>query len=134
MQYHVAEMATEDFATWFKRALTRRGWSQADFAKSAGIPHATVSAWYRGTRLPGPASSEIIAETLHVNRDEVLAVAGIRPVEHDDPEHIRELMGLLRRIAWTPDRLRFVRTVLLDLAAHTPTGGGSRIPSDLSEG
>lgn len=116
-------MTTTDFATWFRQALTRRGWSQADFARASGIPSATVGAWYRGDRNPGPASSDIIAETLLLDRDEVLSIAGIRPVEPDDPEHVRELTGLLRRIVWTPERIRHVRAVLVDLAEHDPLPG-----------
>ena len=37
-----------------------------------------------------------------------------------DPEQVRELMGLLRRIQWSPERLRFVQNVLRDLAACDP--------------
>jgi transcriptional regulator with XRE-family HTH domain len=125
---HIRAMSANEFADWLKQQLIRRQWSQAVFARRAGVTDTAVSLWVSGKRLPDAESCDKIAEALFVSRDEVLARAGLRPVEHEDAEDVRELIGLIRRITWNEDRLRFVRSVLVDLAAHTPVGGGSRIP------
>lgn len=127
-------MCGNDFDTWLQRQLKRREWSQSDFARAGRFSTSTVSDWVRGNRVPDPPSCDLIADALGMDVQDVLRHAGHLPDVPNDSEHVRELTALLRRIDWTPDRLRFVRTVLLDLATHTPTGGGSRIPSDLSEG
>lgn len=41
-------------AEQFKDALTRLGWSQADFADRAGLTRPTVSRWATGDVIPPP--------------------------------------------------------------------------------
>lgn len=110
-----------------------------DFAHELDIEPSMLSRLETGTMktFPEPEMIGRLADLLETQPVELLIAAGYiteADLTTDDTPVVRELTGLLRRIAWTPDRLRFVRTALLDLAAHTPTGGGSRIPSDLSEG
>lgn len=113
-------MDAQTFGEWLKHQLARRQISQAEFARRTGVTATAVSLWLADKRKPDALSCDKIAEALFVSRDEVLARAGLRPVEHDDPEHVREFMALLRRIVWTPERLRFVGTMLTDLASHDP--------------
>lgn len=113
-------MSAGEFGEWLKQQLKRRQWSQSRLAAAAGVTPTAVSLWLAGKRLPDAESCDKIAEALFLDRDEVLARAGLRPVAHDDPEHVRELTGLLRRIVWTPDRLRVVQNLLRDLAEYDP--------------
>lgn len=113
-------MTADNFGAWLQKQLNRRQWTQTELAKRAGVGQTTVSAWLRGARLPDALSCDKIADALFLSRDEVLARAGLRPVEHDDSDLVRELTELLRRIDWTPDRARLARTVLTGMATHTP--------------
>lgn len=104
----------ETFDVWFRRQLVRREWSQADFAKRANLAPSTVSTWATGDRLPDPSSCRIIADTLLIDEDVVLNVAGhrsdIEPLGPDDPR--RHLLAYIHRIDWTPERLAVVTGML----------------------
>jgi transcriptional regulator with XRE-family HTH domain len=117
MQYDVAEMSTPEFADWFRRQLKRRGWKQADFVRASGVPSSTVSAWYRGVRVPDPPLCETIAECFDLPLDDVLVVAGHRiqtsEIPPDDPRS--EMIWLIeqmdeKKIEWA---LPIIRQLLL---------------------
>lgn len=96
-------MDTQTFSTWFQRTLKRRRWSQADFHRESNVPRSTVSAWYRGVRVPDPPMCEVVADAFGISVDAVLELAGHRPqVEElapDDPK--RELIATVDRLAPT---------------------------------
>lgn len=117
-------MSAETFGQWLQRQLQRRQWSQAEFSRRAGVSGTSISHWIGGRTMPDAESCDKIAEALFVARDEVLAWAGLRPVEHDDPEVVREFTELLRRIHWTPDRVNTVRLVLTGMAGFVPAESG----------
>jgi transcriptional regulator with XRE-family HTH domain len=106
-------MDTPAFAEWFRKQLDRRGWSQADFARAAGLAHATVSTWYRGVRVPDPESCDRIADALHIDVETVLRMAGHLPPEPaDDPPEVAELIAMLRRVHWNADRMAGLRAIV----------------------
>jgi transcriptional regulator with XRE-family HTH domain len=117
-------MNTAEFGRWLQRQLDRREWKQADFARRVSLSTGTVSHWITGKRIPDPPSCDLIADALGIDVTDVLRRAGHLPVVSDDPEHVRELTALLRRVEWTPERLRFVRNVLVDLVGHSPSDAG----------
>jgi transcriptional regulator with XRE-family HTH domain len=99
-------MNSNEFGEWLRKQLQRREWSQADFVRRGQFSRTAVSDWILGKRIPDPRSSDLIADVLGVDRDEVLALAGHRepdePIEADDPR--RELLTLVRMLRVTPDR------------------------------
>ena len=122
-------MGARDFADWLDRQLRRRGMSQAEFARRLETSSGTVNRWLHGAepRKPSPASCDLIADVLGVDRDEVLAIAGHRPPDEelapDDPR--RELIALVKRVRWTPERAGTIRALLEvwrgdDAAGRTP--------------
>jgi|GEM_PF-2522505 len=104
----------EEFRHWLKRQLRRREWSQSEFARRLGTAPGVVSHWVRGDRVPDPASCDRIADVLGVDVDLVLTLAGHRPaVEPLAPDdERRELLGYLKRLQLTPDRVTALRGVL----------------------
>ena len=79
MQYPVAEMVTDAFSGWFSTQLKRRKWSAADFHRESGVARSTVGAWVRGTRLPDPASIDLIADVFGLPVDDVLTIPPTEP-------------------------------------------------------
>ena len=69
------------FAEWLGAELDRRGWSQAEMGRRAGINHVSVHAWlYSGTR-PDSNTCSKIARALGLPVIEVLYRAGHVPEE-----------------------------------------------------
>lgn len=102
-----------------------------DFSRASGIPHPTISTWYRGVRLPDPESCDRIAETLHVAVDVVLEKAGHRPVLEPDTDLVRDLVALVRQVKWTPEREYLIRgqlTSMVDLDRRQRARRGKEAP------
>jgi len=120
MQYPVHMSSTDGFDRWFRDRLKARTWSQSDFARSAGVPKSTVSAWYRGVRLPDPPMCDVIADVFGLPVDDVLTIAGHRPatepIKPDDPR--TEFIGLVKRVKWTPERVAMMRSILTGMAEY----------------
>jgi transcriptional regulator with XRE-family HTH domain len=107
-------MSRHEFAVWLQRQLQRREMTQADFARRLNTSSGVVNRWIREERTPSPANCDLIADVLHVDRDEVLALAGHRPLDlelaPDDPR--RDLKALIDRVAWDEERVDTVRGML----------------------
>jgi transcriptional regulator with XRE-family HTH domain len=89
-----------DFGSWFRSALHTASMDRAEFSHRSGVPQRTVGAWFTGSRVPSSASCDRIADVLLLDRDEVLAAAGHRPMDEplsaDDPR--RGIIALVRRL------------------------------------
>lgn len=104
---------SQKFAQWFKSQLDRREWNQSDFARRTGISQTTVSTWVRSRSVPDPASCDIIADVFLLPLDEVLAVAGHRPVEtRSHNEAAAAIAAMVRRVNWTADRVAGIEAIL----------------------
>lgn len=86
-----------------------------DFSRASGIPHPTVSTWFRGVRLPDPDSCDRIAEAFHVDVDVVLEKAGHRPELEPDTELMRDLIALVRQVRWNAEREWLIRGQLTSM-------------------
>lgn len=112
----IAGMPENAFASWLKRQLLRREWTQADLARRLNVSTGTVANWATGSRLPSTASVDRIADVLGIDIDDVLVAAGHRPptfdIDPDSPE--AQLIPLIRQIDWEsrPGRLEEVEAEL----------------------
>ena len=87
------------FGRWLKQELWRAELSQAEFARRTGATPSMVSFWVRGERTPLPENIQRIAAELGLDVDEVLAKAGHRPADYDQPdETTRAVMGIMHRL------------------------------------
>ena len=108
------EQRARAFPAWLHQELTQRAWRQADFARATGVDVSMVSRWLHGRR-PDPASLERVAETLGLDLDGLLSMAGYRQQpQHDDPR-IATLVAKVRQVEWTPERFLIVDALLEDL-------------------
>jgi transcriptional regulator with XRE-family HTH domain len=93
-------MVGQDFRRWFAEQLRRRGWNQADFVRESGFATGTVSRWINGSRLPDPASIDLIADVLGADVKTVMVLAGHLPkegpIDPDDP--VERICGMVRRL------------------------------------
>lgn len=103
-----------DFPGWLRQELTRRGWRQADFARATGVDVSMISRWMHGRR-PDPASLERVSETLGLDLDGLLAMAGYRQRPRNDDPRVATLAAKVRQVEWTPERFLIVDALLEDL-------------------
>lgn len=62
-----------DFPAALKREMERRGLSQSELAKLAGVSQGAVSMWLGGTREPGASALFRLADALGVKVDRLRA-------------------------------------------------------------
>lgn len=118
------EQRASDFPEWLRQELTQRGWRQADFARATGVDVSMISRWLHGRR-PDPASLERIAETLGLDLDGLLSMAGYRQPRRNDDPRVATLMAKVRQVEWTPERFLIVDALLEDLRQRS-----RRIPAE----
>ncbi|MFM9107885.1 MAG: helix-turn-helix domain-containing protein [Chloroflexota bacterium] len=93
------------FPAWLRQHLAAREWTQAEFARRAGVSRNVVSQWAGGSRRPNAASAARIADALYLPLDDVLAAAGMRPIRPGDPPHVARFVWMIRNLAWDDDRI-----------------------------
>jgi transcriptional regulator with XRE-family HTH domain len=108
------EQRISDFPDWLRQELTQRGWRQADFARATGVDVSMISRWLHGRR-PDPASLERVAETLGLDQDGLLSMAGYRQRPRNDDPRVATLVAKVRQVEWTPERFLIVDALLEDL-------------------
>jgi transcriptional regulator with XRE-family HTH domain len=108
------EQRSSDFPDWLRQELTQRGWRQADFARATGVDVSMISRWLHGRR-PDPGSLERVAETLGLDLDGLLSMAGYRQQPRNDDPRVATLMAKVRQVEWTPERFLIVDALLEDL-------------------
>lgn len=108
------EQRASAFPAWLRQELTQRGWRQADFARATGVDVSMISRWLHGRR-PDPASLERVAETLGLDLDGLLSMAGYRQQPRNDDPRIATLVAKVRQVEWTPERFLIVDALLEDM-------------------
>jgi transcriptional regulator with XRE-family HTH domain len=135
------------FPAWLRRQLDARGWSQAEFARRAGVSRNVVSQWAGGTRRPNAESAARIAAAFYLPLDDVLAAAGMRPMRAGDPPHVARFVWMIRHLDWDEDRIAGLTGLLegwMDRdyadtdpaarpAAPGPRPGQAELPLDLRQ-
>ncbi|GIK37602.1 MAG: hypothetical protein BroJett011_14350 [Chloroflexota bacterium] len=89
-----------DFAAWLSEELKRRGWSQREAARRAGLSQASVAKPISGER---KASAEIcvkLALALGESPEKVLRLAGILPPlpGGENEQTIKEVVDILKNM------------------------------------
>ncbi|MCC6313397.1 MAG: helix-turn-helix transcriptional regulator, partial [Thermomicrobiales bacterium] len=78
------------------------------------------SQWINDRRTPTPESLDRIADALAVDLHEVYRHAGLYAPVKDAPE-VQAVLGALRRVRLTPERVRTLRAVLESWASYDRT-------------
>ena len=102
----VSQPEMRSFGWWLKHQLDRRGWNQSEFARRAGIDRGVVSQWANDRRKPEMKSAQLIADTLGVSVEVVLARLGLDPhALKPADERAESLINEIRGLDLTPDRI-----------------------------
>ena len=70
-------MTHDKFLRWLQTEMNKRGWSQGDLAKHAGISRAAITHVLNRTRMPGPDFCRAMARTLGYPQEYVFRLAGL---------------------------------------------------------
>lgn len=68
-----------EITEFIQSELTKRGWSQADFARRSGLTTGGVSMLLNQTRKPSTDTLAIIAQVFNLPLEEVYRIAGLLP-------------------------------------------------------
>jgi transcriptional regulator with XRE-family HTH domain len=114
-------MHERPFANFVHGQMRLRDWNQSEFAQAVGVDHSVVSRWLKGDRAPSPAMVQHIAQTLGVDEDELLHLAGYRRgAPREVSPELADLMAKIRQIYWTRDRYLAVDALLENLRQRDP--------------
>lgn len=102
-----------EFTHWLKIELSRRGWSQAELARRAGLSKSGVSYVLTGARIPGALTVAAIARALDLPEDQVFEKAGLLSATIESPG-ANELLHLFTQLSLTDQEeiIEFVRLKL----------------------
>ncbi len=120
-------MANE-FVTWLTREADKRGWSNSELARRAGLAPATVSLVISGQRRAGWDFCAGIARAFGIEPDNVFRRAGLLPPL---PESVAEGEEAKRIIRSLPDHVRsMAMRMLRSLAGAAPLSQGDAVKDD----
>ncbi len=102
-EYHIngkmnSSVNTDEFSKWLQNEIDKRGWSQADLAREAGLSRGAVGNVLRQERDPGKEFLIGISRALHIPPEEIFRIAGFLPETRDEDPLAKEaayLVGLL---------------------------------------
>jgi len=73
----VYAVMNETFTSWIEEEIKRRGWTQAELGRRAGLAQGTISQTLSGITRPGPKFCSGIARALDIPEEEVFRRAGL---------------------------------------------------------
>ncbi len=91
-------LSMENFGDWLVEELEKRGWSQSDLVKTAGISRGTLSNIISGTRGVGSDSLVAIAEALKISPITIFRKAGLLPSGPADEVKFEDWKYLLNKL------------------------------------
>jgi transcriptional regulator with XRE-family HTH domain len=94
-----------DFISWLTTEIDRRGWTNTETARRAGVVQSTISLTISRKSRPGIELCRGLARAFNIPPEEVYRRAGLLPPLPDEPDHAQErrLYDLYRRL---PERVR----------------------------
>lgn len=118
-----------NFVTWLTVEMDKRGWSNSELARRAGITPSNVSMVISGTRQPGWDFCAKIARPLGHSPEHVLRQAGLLPAlpAPDGDPLLSEILTLAKSLN-ADERRRLARVAQLYLTEQRErykTGGGN---------
>lgn len=89
-----------DFSDWLLNEINKRGWSQAELARRAGIPRQIISNYINRQR-EKPDSDVLvsISRALNLPPETVFRAAGLLPPVSPDTEYQKEFLHLLSQLS-----------------------------------
>lgn len=89
-----------DFSDWLLNEINRRGWSQSELARRAGIPRQIISNYINRQR-EKPDSDVLISisRALNLPPETVFRAAGLLPPVDEDTEYQEEFFHLLSQLS-----------------------------------
>lgn len=90
----------EDFVTWLTGELDKRGWSNSELARRAGVTHTTISMIISKHNNPGPDLCQGIARAFKLPPEIVFRKAGLLPQlpEETDSQLVTKCQDYYKRL------------------------------------
>lgn len=88
----------QKFKEWLLDEMDKRGWSQADLARSADLNRAVINKLLNGHANPRPATLEAIARALKNPVESVFRIAGLLPELPESDRYMEEVTYHLKQI------------------------------------
>ena len=117
----------ETLVEFLEAELVRRSWRQADLARAARVPDATIHHILNGSRRAGPEVCNALARALDEPPERIFRLAGLLPALPPEVEEEQEAVRLMRGM--TPD----LRAVAIRMLRSLQPGVSAR-PSKPSPG
>lgn len=106
--------SVETFRDWLLNELKKRGWSQSELAKRAGLAPSTISNILNANKGLGEVSLSAIAKALNVPTEIVFRAAGFLPKAHIMTEQKEEILYLFDKLSEQEkkDAIRYLRFLI----------------------
>jgi len=105
------------FSEWLQTEMDKRGWSQSDLARSAGLNRAVVNKILNGKSHPQPPTLEAISRAFKIPVEAIYRAAGLLSVDTEHDDIADEAFHILKNIQ-NPQRRATVITLLRALVAE----------------
>jgi len=86
------------FSEWLQEEIDKRGWSQADCARSANLNRAVINKLLNGKSQPQPSTLAAIARAFKLPIETTYRAAGLLPPSSDHDDSTLELMYIFKSI------------------------------------
>jgi transcriptional regulator with XRE-family HTH domain len=86
------------FAEWLQSELDKRGWSQSDCARAAGLNRAVINKLLNGKSKPQPRTLLAIARAFKIPIEIPYRAAGLLPPNPEGDERLEELIHVFKSI------------------------------------
>lgn len=103
------------FANWLEAEMARRGWSQAELGRRAGVPRGTINNIVMNSRNPGVDVCKAIAKALDLPDITVLRKAGILKKVPKRDEQIEKWDHIFNQAEDEDERRRLMEVAQFEL-------------------
>ena len=86
------------FSEWLQIEISKRGWSQSDLARAAGLNRAVINKLINGKSHPRPPTLEAVSRALKIPIETIYRAAGLLPANPDHDDMLEEAIYVLQNI------------------------------------